>query len=361
MKWSPDWFPLPGQGSVRPVNRRLAVVSRTKNNLDLFVIGNDDRVWSTFWTEHGWNADWFPLPGQARFDHLTQQVVVVSRTPTNLDLFVIGNDNHVWSTFWPVQGSGNWNPDWFPLPGQAVFDREKQRLSVVSRAPDNLDLFVIGNDDRVWSTFWPIRGRKWNPDWFPLPGQARFGHLTQQVVAVARTPTNLDLFVIGNDGHVYSTFWPVQGNGNWNAEWFPLPGQAVFDRDNQRLAVVSRTKNNLDLFVIGNDNHAWSTFWAPREPMTLDVHSDQTSTTVPLQVRSAHCCERRHRERNELELNQERSAPAEHRRASACGNSLGPDHRNQRSRRLWDHGQPDRADRSRSAHNAHASISKSWR
>jgi hypothetical protein len=58
----------------------------------------------------------------------------------------------------------------------------------------------------------------------------------------------------------------------------------VFDPVNQRLAVVSRTKNNLDLFVIGNDNHAWSTFWGPLEPMTLDVHSNQTSTTVPLQV-----------------------------------------------------------------------------
>jgi hypothetical protein len=284
VKWSNDWFRLPGNAVFDPANQRLAVVSRAKNNIDLFVIGDDDRVWSTFWNEHGWNADWFPLPGQARFNHLTQQVAVVARTPNNLDLFVIGNDSHVWSTFFPVPGTGTWSPDWFPLPGRAAFD-QKQRLAVVSRAKDNLDLFVVGNDDHVWSTFWPVPGTvKWSADWFPLPGQARFNHLTQQVVAAARTAANLDLFVIGNDDHVWSTFWPIAGTSNWNAEWFALPGQAVFDRDNQRLAVVSRTPLYFDLFVIGNDNHAWSTYWAPREPMTLDVHSDQTSTTVPLQV-----------------------------------------------------------------------------
>ena len=284
--WNPDWFPLPGQAVFDREKQQIAAVSRAAGNLDLFVVGNDDRVWSTFWPVPGsgnWNADWFPLPGQARFGHLTQQVVAVSRTHNNLDLFVIGNDGRVWSTFWPAPGTGNWNADWFALPGKAVFDGETQRIAVVSRAPGNLDLFVIGNDDRIWSTFWTAE-HGWNADWFPLPGQARFGHLTQQVVAVCRTPTNIDLFVIGNDNHVWSTFWPVPGTGNWNADWFQLPGQAVFDHENQRLAVVSRAAANLDLFVIGNDDHVWSTFWGPRDPMTLDVHSNQTSTMVPLQV-----------------------------------------------------------------------------
>jgi hypothetical protein len=207
--------------------QRLAAVSRAPGNLDLFVVGFDDRIWTTFWNaEHGWNTDWFPLPGQARFDHVKQQVVAVSRTPGNLDLFVIGNDNRVWTTFWPAQQQG-WNADFFPLPGQAVFDHQVQRLAAVSRAPGNLDLFVVGFDDRIWTTFWSA-GHGWNADWFPLPGQARFDHVKQQVVAVSRTPGNLDLFVIGNDNRVWTTFWPAQQQG-WNADFFPLPGQAVFD------------------------------------------------------------------------------------------------------------------------------------
>jgi len=49
----------------------------------------------------------------------------------------------------------------------------------------------------------------------------------------------------------------------WNRDWFPLPGQHVFDREKQQIAAVSRTPNNLDLFVIGFDNHVWTTFWGP--------------------------------------------------------------------------------------------------
>ena len=101
-----------------------------------------------------WNNDWFPLPGQAVFDRDKQQIAAVSRADGNLDLFVIGFDNHVWTTFWT--SAGGWNADWFPLPGQAVFDRDKQQLAAVSRADGNLDLFVIGFDNHVWTTFWAM-------------------------------------------------------------------------------------------------------------------------------------------------------------------------------------------------------------
>jgi hypothetical protein len=47
----------------------------------------------------------------------------------------------------------------------------------------------------------------------------------------------------------------------WNGDWVSLPGQAVFDRERQQIAAVSREANNLDLFVIGFDNHVWATFW----------------------------------------------------------------------------------------------------
>ena len=56
-----------------------------------------------------------------------------------------------------------WNPDWFPLPGQAVFDGEKQQIAAVSRAPGNLDLFVIGFDNQTtadrprWQSSWDWR------------------------------------------------------------------------------------------------------------------------------------------------------------------------------------------------------------
>jgi hypothetical protein len=69
------------------------------------------------------------MPGTAVFDHTTQQIAAVSRAPGNLDLFVIGFDNHVWITYWNEQtgwdrdpnGQVNPNGHFFPLPGTACY------------------------------------------------------------------------------------------------------------------------------------------------------------------------------------------------------------------------------------------------
>ena len=136
--WLGNWRVKTGTGDFRLLLRRSE---------DFAAPGQPTRL------GHAYMADgWFPLPGQAVFDRERQQVAAVSRAPGNLDLFVIGFDNHVWTTFWNDQAG--WNGDWFPLPGQAVFDRERQQVAAVSRAPGNLDLFVIGFDNHIWTTFW---------------------------------------------------------------------------------------------------------------------------------------------------------------------------------------------------------------
>ena len=40
-----------------------------------------------------------------------------------------------------------------------------------------------------------------------------------QVTAISRNPNHLDLFTVGTDGVVYSTWWDA--NGGW-AGWFQL-------------------------------------------------------------------------------------------------------------------------------------------
>lgn len=254
--WHGDWFALPGQAVFDRNTQQVTAVSRAPGNIDLFVIGVDNRVWSTIWTDlRGWNADWFALPGKALFDHLHQRVAALARTPRNLDLFVLGVDNRAWSTFWTT--AGGWNGDWFALPGHAVFDHQLQHIAAVSRTPGNLDLFAVGFDNHAWSTFWSDASG-WHNDWFPLPGRARFDHLTQHIAAVARAPGHLDLFALGFDKRAWSTFW--RAAGGWNGDWFALPGQAVFGGDRQQIAAVSRATGNLDLFVLGIDNRGWSTF-----------------------------------------------------------------------------------------------------
>lgn len=255
--WNPDWFALPGEAVFDCDRQQVAAVARTPANLDLFVIGADNRVWTTFWSEAGgWNTDWFPLPGDAVFNRATQKIAAVSRAPGNLDLFVIGFDNRVWSTFWTdLLG---WHGDWFPLPGKAVFDHQTQQIAAVARTPLNLDLFVIGFDQHAWSNAWST-AHGWLADFFPLPGHAVFDHHFQRIEVVARAPGNLDLFILGLDHHAWSTFW--SDTDGWHDDWFPLPGRTQFDR-NQHIAAVARTPDHIDLFAIGADNHVWTTFWS---------------------------------------------------------------------------------------------------
>ena len=54
-------------------------------------------------------GDWFQLHPETVFDHASQQISVVSRTPNNLDLFVIGFDNVVYSAAWSADsGWSGW-------------------------------------------------------------------------------------------------------------------------------------------------------------------------------------------------------------------------------------------------------------
>lgn len=205
-----------------------------------------------------------PIPFALDDDHVATEILRLDNSDlipfgTKDKSLTIQNSEGHYELRFRIANVRMWRP-WFQIPGQHVFDHEKQQIAAVSRAPGNLDLFVIGFDNHVWTTFWND-AVGWNPEWFHVPGQHVFDREKQQIAAVSRAPGNLDLFVIGFDNHVWTTFW--NDVGGWNLEWFSIPGQEVFDRDRQQVAAVSRTPNNLDLFVIGFDNRVWSSWWSP--------------------------------------------------------------------------------------------------
>ena len=105
-----------------------------------------------------------PLPIPPTFDHTTQQVTAYARHREHIDLFVIGFDNVVWSTLWQPDGRG-WRP-WFQIHPETVFDHTTQRVTAAAPTTKQINLFVIGFDNVVWSTYWTARG-DWRP-WFPI-------------------------------------------------------------------------------------------------------------------------------------------------------------------------------------------------
>jgi hypothetical protein len=99
---------------------------------------------------------WFQIHPETVFDHAAQTVTAVARTPDHMDLFVIGFDNAIWSTWWDAQGG--WNPGgWYQIHPETVFDHAAQTVTAVARTPDHMDLFVIGFDNAIWSTWWGVQ------------------------------------------------------------------------------------------------------------------------------------------------------------------------------------------------------------
>jgi hypothetical protein len=74
---------------LRPRNQQLAAVSRASGNLDVFVIGFDNHVWTTWWNDHdGWgtgpDGHLFPIglpSGPAPVERAPGKIIVYGLTP----------------------------------------------------------------------------------------------------------------------------------------------------------------------------------------------------------------------------------------------------------------------------------------
>ena len=73
------------------------------------------------------------------------------------DIPIIGNvgtgtEGHVKFSIVPSA----WQP-WFQIHPETVFDHAAQTVTAVARTPDHMDLFVIGFDNAIWSTWWGVQ------------------------------------------------------------------------------------------------------------------------------------------------------------------------------------------------------------
>ncbi|PXW99589.1 hypothetical protein [Mycolicibacterium moriokaense] len=268
-------------------NRQLSVALRGPDEIDVFAIDDAGQVWDAWGKGENWR--WDKLPTNVKFGHGARQVTAVSRkTKTDpvqdtLDVFAIGDNGQVWRT---LLDGRHWG-DWAPLPAASVtFDTTAQSVAAVSRAPGKLDLFVMGTDGQVWGNYWEEgeNSDSW-ATWFPIPGGEGFFAPDQHVGAVARSPNNLDLFVV-RGGELWSTYWYLAANvwAGWQpqravAPWEPS-GHGPHVQDNQRVAAISKSiaqygQNNagsgdqhaqitsgFDVFAIDTDGWVWSNFWA---------------------------------------------------------------------------------------------------
>jgi hypothetical protein len=222
----------------------------------LFITGNDGRVYTSWWSSgsdwSGLNDNWRGIGG---FFPAGIPVAAVSRTPNNLDLFITGNDGRVYTSWW--SSGRDWsglNDRWANIGANVGGLFRGAPVTAVTRPPNNPDLFITGTDGRVYTSCCPGHHVDRNIGGF-FPPRA-------PVAAVSRTPNNLYLFITGNDGRVYTSWW--SSGSDWsglNDRWRGIGG--FFPRG-APVAAVSRTPNNLDLFITGNDGRVYTSWWPNR-------------------------------------------------------------------------------------------------
>ena len=272
-----NWAPI---GGFFPPGAPVTVISRTPDHLDLFVTGNDGRVYTSWWHEgHPWSGaadSWTPIGG---FFPAGAPIAAVARFPNHLDLFITGNDGRVYTSWWhDGQAWSGAADNWAPIGG---FFPPGAPLTALARVPDHLDVFVTGNDGRVYTSWWH-EGHNWSgaaDNWAAIGG---FFPAGAPVAAVSRTPDHLDLFITGNDGRVYTSWWHEGHNWSGAADnWAPIGG---FFPAGAPIAAVARFPNHLDLFITGNDGRVYSSWWHDGQPWS-GVADNWFPITVPPGVR----------------------------------------------------------------------------
>ncbi|WBM79373.1 hypothetical protein KIV56_13325 [Cryobacterium breve] len=275
--WSERWFrigdPNFGDGFTLPGLTPISVVSRNPDHVDLFAVGKDDAVYTTYYdTNGGWFNRWFRI-GDPNFGDgftLNQRtpISVVSRTPDHVDLFAVGKDDAVYTTYYDT--NGGWFNRWFrigdPNFGDGFTLNQRTPISVVSRTPDHVDLFAVGKDDAVYTTYYDTNGG-WFNRWFRI-GDPNFGDgftlpgLTP-ISVVSRNPDHVDLFAVGKDDAVYTTYYDT--NGGWFNRWFrigdPNFGDGFTLPGLTPISVVSRNPDHVDLFAVGKDDAVYTTYY----------------------------------------------------------------------------------------------------
>lgn len=319
-----NWFPISDSARWISSKAQVAVLNRRGGYINLFAAGRDQGVYSTWWgAKEGWQV-WTRI-GEQEVAKGSQVTALLSNEP-RVNLFVVGVDGGVYTTYYdfPNRKIGtdfvsNVDPDerrppvakddfdskpWrrritsedrlsrsggsLPsvglgrtTPGQASKERmgtkagvsdpctsEKiacwhpwarignlvvspgAQVTAVRSRPGRIDLFVVGQDGNVYTIWWTAE-KGWQ-DWVqPGPKKASFG---AQVIALATDEDRLELFATGADGAIYTNYIK---EGTWKG-WFPI-GELKVPLESA-VSAIAPWNSHVDLFVVGADGRVYSTY-----------------------------------------------------------------------------------------------------
>lgn len=256
----------------------LTAVARNLGQLDVFWIGPDRAIGTTAWNpSHGWLTPW-PITPSGVAHGSAGAVTVVSRTRDQLDLFWIRPDGGVSTAWWNAQA--NWPSRSIAPAGHALIgsSREWRRaaLTAVSHRPDQLDVFWIGPDGGIGTTVWKDRVLNWPAPWpIAWPGAAQPGSLD----VVSRSPGRFDLVWVGPNNQVQGYAFDERIPGSWAV----APVSGVNAAQPGAISLTSRHPTLLDAFWIRPDGTIGTNWWrTERVRVHVKIVNQPTATFDPI-------------------------------------------------------------------------------
>ena len=267
----------------------VTAVSSVAGGASLFTVKPDGSVWSAYFDPanpvKGWSA-WFPLSGAGQL-RLGSRLAAISTVPGGISLFGVGADGSVQSSYYdPRLPQRQWSP-WFALSGPNAV-RPGANVSAVAYTPGGAALYIVGNNDAVYSAFFDPRAAQ--PAWsiwytMSVPGWVK---PYSDIAAVSSVPGGVALYVVRPDGAIWSAFYDPRIVGSSWSPWFPLsaPGQARFDAG---VLAVSPREAGVTLYTV---DAAGSVVVAQFDPTRVNPHWSGwsrllTPHPVPLMARIA--------------------------------------------------------------------------
>ena len=284
----PNWYSRMAWSPISPANTSrpgqvVSAISRRPGHIDLFVVGHDGKIYTRAWDENAPNDSWYAANAWSAISTAgtagSARVTAISRRPEQIDLFVVGIDGKIYTQWWnDLVPSHNWYDQgpWSAISTEGTATL-RTTVAAVSRRPEQIDLFVVGNDGKVytraWNDFQPAANSWYDQSaWFAIsPKDATYGYAS--VTAISRRPEQIDLFVIGQDGAVYTRWWNDADTGtNWydQAGW---PRISPVGMRGVAVKALSRRPEQIDLYSVRRDGTVVTQWWNDDDHRTwFDAH-----------------------------------------------------------------------------------------
>jgi hypothetical protein len=255
-------------GFTLPLNTPITAISRKPGHLDLFAVGKDTAVYWTFCDNGNWSGQWNRIEDPNFGDKFTlplsTPITAVSRFPSHIDILAVGKNGVIYTTYY--DDNGGWSGHWSPVGAPNLAFPLNTPIAAVSRFASHIDILAVHGDTTVCTTYYDDNGY-WQHGWARV-GDTRFGDgftlpLSTPITAVSRFTSHIDVVAVGKDTAVYATYY--DDNGQWQHGWNRLADANFGDKFtlpvNTPIAAVSRVPSHLDLFAVGKDTAVYSTYW----------------------------------------------------------------------------------------------------